>query len=209
MVTDLEPEGGFLSRWSRRKVQVRQGAPVAEVPPMPAVAARPVAPVAPVPVAPAPAAVPPPPAQPAPTLADVAQLTPASDFTRFVARGVDPSVKNAALKTLFTDPHFNVMDGLDTYIEDYGLPDPIPLAMLRQMTQSKMLGLFADDEDKDNAKAQAEAKETEETPADENTALRLQPDDAAGHGGDRPDADAHAGGERGWAGDDAHPAVPT
>ena len=196
MATDPEPDGGFLSRWSRRKVQVRQGAPVAEVPPMPAVAARPVAPVAPAPVA-----VPPPPAQPAqpaPTLADVAQLTPASDFTRFVARGVDPSVKNAALKTLFTDPHFNVMDGLDTYIEDYGLPDPIPLAMLRQMTQSKVLGLFAD-EDKDD----------DENPADENTAVRLQPDDAAGLGGDCPDADAHAGGERGRAGDDAYPAVPT
>lgn len=202
MATDLEPEGGFLSRWSRRKVQVRQGAPVAEVPPMPAVAARPVAPVAPVPVAPAPVTVPPPPAQPAPTLADVAQLTPASDFTRFVARGVDSSVKNAALKTLFTDPHFNVMDGLDIYIEDYGLPDPIPLAMLRQMTQSKMLGLFADEENKN-------PEDSDEKPADENTAVRLQPDDAAGLGGDHPDADAHARSEFGRAGDDAHPAVPT
>lgn len=223
MATDLEPEGGFLSRWSRRKVQVRQGAPVAEVPPMPAVAASPVAPVAPVPVAPAPVAVPPPPAQPAPTLAEVAQLTPASDFTRFVARGVDPSVKNAALKTLFTDPHFNVMDGLDTYIEDYGLPDPIPLAMLRQMTQSKVLGLFADV----SIPAPLGANLEEVTPLpnefyppegggfkpesvlDENTAVRLQPDDAAGLGGDCPDADAHAGGERGRVGDDAHPAVPT
>ncbi len=195
MATDLEPEGGFLSRWSRRKVQVRQGAPVAEVPPMLAVA-QPVARVEPVPATPAPVTVPPPPAQPAPTLADAAQLTPASDFTRFVARGVDPSVKNAALKTLFTDPHFNVMDGLDTYIEDYGLPDPIPLAMLRQMAQSKVLGLFADED-------------SEEKPADENTAVRLQPDDAAGLGGDCPDADAHAGGERGRAGDDAHAAVPT
>lgn len=202
MATDTnpnpEPEGGFLSRWSRRKAQVRQGAPVAEVRPASVPAAMPVARAEPVP----PTVVPPPapvqPAQPAPTLADAAQLTPASDFTRFVARGVDPSVKNAALKTLFTDPHFNVMDGLDTYIEDYGLPDPIPLAMLRQMAQSKALGLFADEENQD----------TEEKPADENTAVRLQPDDAAGHGGDRPDADAHAGGERGRAGDDAHPAVP-
>ncbi|NZD57491.1 hypothetical protein HZU83_12405, partial [Sphaerotilus montanus] len=41
MATDPEPDGGFLSRWSRRKVQVRQGAPVAEVPPMPAKEARP------------------------------------------------------------------------------------------------------------------------------------------------------------------------
>jgi hypothetical protein len=33
-------------------------------------------------------------------------------------------VRNAALKKLFTDPHFNVMDGLDVYIDDYGKPDP-------------------------------------------------------------------------------------
>ena len=30
------------------------------------------------------------------------------------------------MKKLFSDPHFNVMDGLDTYIDDYGKPDPIP-----------------------------------------------------------------------------------
>jgi hypothetical protein len=196
MASERAPEGGFLSRWSRRKEQVRQGVAVAEVPPVLPVPTVPV--VAPA-VSPVPA-VPEPSAPPAPTLADAAQLTPASDFTRFVARGVDPSVKNAALKTLFTDPHFNVMDGLDTYIEDYGQPDPIPLAMLRQMTQSKVLGLFADD-DKDEDK-------DEEKPADENAAVRLQPNDPAGHQGHRPDPGADAGGERGRAGDDAHPAVP-
>ena len=31
------------------------------------------------------------------------------------------------MKKLFSDPHFNVMDGLDTYIDDYGKPDPLPL----------------------------------------------------------------------------------
>ena len=40
------------------------------------------------------------------------------------------------MKKLFSDPHFNVMDGLDTYIDDYGKPDPIPLSMLRRMNQS-------------------------------------------------------------------------
>jgi Protein of unknown function (DUF3306) len=198
MASGRVPEGGFLSRWSRRKAEVRQGAAEVELPPVPV--AAPVPPVAAVaPAVPNVLATSAPSEPPVPTLADAAQLTPASDFTRFVARGVDPSVKNAALKTLFTDPHFNVMDGLDTYIEDYGLPDPIPLAMLRQMTQSKVLGLFADeDQDKDD----------DENPADENTAVRLQPDDAAGHGGDRPDAGADAGSEPGRAGDDAHPAVP-
>ena len=42
------------------------------------------------------------------------------------ARDVAPDVKNAAMKKLFADPHFNVMDGMDTYIDDYSKPDPIP-----------------------------------------------------------------------------------
>jgi hypothetical protein len=184
MASEQTPEGGFLSRWSRRKAEVRHGVPV------------PVMEAVPVPAAPV---VPPEPVPLAPTLADAAQLTPASDFTRFVARGVDPSVKNAALKTLFTDPHFNVMDGLDTYIEDYGRPDPLPLAMLRQMTGARMLGLFTEE---------PEPEEPEEKPVDENAAVRLQPNDAAGHPGDSPDAGADPGCQPGRAGDDTHPAVP-
>lgn len=81
-----------------------------------------------------------------PTLADVAALTRDSDYGRFVGPGVDETVKRAAFKKLFTDPHFNVMDGLDTYIDDYGKPDPIPVSVLRRLNQSKFLGLFDDDE---------------------------------------------------------------
>jgi hypothetical protein len=68
------------------------------------------------------------PAEPpaAPTLQDAQELTPQSDFTRFVQPDVPPEVKNAAMKKLFADPHFNVMDGLDIYIDDYNKPDPIP-----------------------------------------------------------------------------------
>jgi len=80
-----------------------------------------------------------------PTLDDVALLDRESSYTRFVARDVPPEVKNAALRKLFTDPHFNVMDGLDTYIDDYGLPDPLPASMLRQMASAHALGLFRDD----------------------------------------------------------------
>ena len=156
-----EQDDNFFSRWSRRKVLVREGVPVAPVPEavpeaMPALTAPPLA-VSPLPL-PLPLPLPsaplaqevvetpaPPVAPPAPTLADVAELTSQSDYTRFVAQGVAPEVKNAALKKLFTDPHFNVMDGLDTYIEDYGVPDPLPEGMLRKMVQSKMLQLFDDD----------------------------------------------------------------
>jgi hypothetical protein len=69
---------------------------------------------------------------PLPTLDDVAKLSRDSDFSPYVARNVDAGVRNAAMKKLFSDPHFNVMDGLDTYIDDYGKPDPIPLSMLRR-----------------------------------------------------------------------------
>ncbi len=149
-----DDDGGFLSRWSRRKAQVRQGSVPAEPPQAAGVAAGVAAanPALPVPAVPAAAAgatrtdLPSAPAaDPAPTLADVAALTRESDYARFVAPGVDSGVRNAALKKLFTDPHFNVMDGLDTYIDDYGLADPLPAGMLRQMAQSQALGLFSDD----------------------------------------------------------------
>lgn len=86
------------------------------------------------------------PVPPAPTLEDVAALAPGDEISRFVARGVDESVKRAAVKKLFSDPRYNIMDGLDVYIDDYSQPDPIPMAMLRKMNQSKFLGLFAKEE---------------------------------------------------------------
>lgn len=70
---------------------------------------------------------------------DVEKLTPQSDFAAFVKRGVDDNVKRSALKKLFTDPHFNVMDGLDIYIDDYSKPDPIPPAMLAALNHAKDL----------------------------------------------------------------------
>ena len=86
--------------------------------------------------------------KPAPSMADVQSLTKDSDYTQFMASEVAPEVKNAAMKKLFADPHFNVMDRMDVYIDDYGQPDPIPQAMLRQMTSAKFLNLFEDDDGK-------------------------------------------------------------
>jgi len=134
---------------------------------------------------------------PPPTLDDVALLTQSSDYRRFVAADVTPDVRNAALKKLFTDPQFNVMDGLDTYIDDYGKPDPIPESMLRQMVQSQALGLFADEEKEpeptvpaiagatpDGAEPVDTAESLPEPSApiadDQDAAVRLQPLDAAG-----------------------------
>ena len=149
---------GFLGRWSRRKLDERAGLPLEE--PVPVVPAPPPAAVA-APVADPPAT------EPAPlTLADAQALTLQSDFSPFIARGVSPDVKNAALKTLFTDPHFNVMDGLDIYIDDYTQPSPLPLSVLRQMVSAKALGLVEDEE-----KAPKEALAAAEDPAPPSVAV--------------------------------------
>jgi hypothetical protein len=73
------------------------------------------------------------------TMEDVARLTPESDFRPFVARGVDENIKRSALKKLFSDPHFNVMDGLDVYIDDYNKFTPIPPQMLAALNHAKGL----------------------------------------------------------------------
>jgi Protein of unknown function (DUF3306) len=150
----MNRDEGFVSRWARRKAQARSGT-VADDPPPPAPQVEPpaVAPAVPVPTAPpaslaaqAEAAVDAPPPPPLPTLDDVAALaSDAADFSRFVAPQVSAEVRNAAMKKMFTAPHFNLMDGLDVYIDDYSQPDPMPQSMLRSLVQSKVLGLFADD----------------------------------------------------------------
>ena len=96
-----------------------------------------------------------------PTLEDVLKLTKDSDFSAYVQSGIDPNVQQAALNKLFSDPHYNIMDGLDIYIGDYNTPDPMPLEMLKQLNQSKMLGLFKTPEEVE-ADLQAELIERKE-----------------------------------------------
>ena len=83
-----------------------------------------------------------------PTMADVENLTKDSDFSGFTATGANDEVHHAAMKKLFSDPHYNVMDGLDIYIGDYSKEDPLPAGMLEKMVQSSMLGLFKKVEEK-------------------------------------------------------------
>ena len=149
---------GFLGRWSRRKNEVLKGgspaepvrsAPAPAIPVISAIPAIPVGPSAAMSATPDANEVVTGPQEQVLSLEDVRLLTKDSDFKPFMAQGVDASVRNAAVKKLFTDPHFNVMDGLDIYIDDYSISDPIPESMLRQMTSVKFLGLFADEDDAD------------------------------------------------------------
>ncbi|MEN9844589.1 MAG: hypothetical protein RLZZ612_2418 [Pseudomonadota bacterium] len=151
-MTDASGQGGFFSRWSKLKAEQRSTpSPLPPQPAAPAPAVRadvtpvlpptaasvaPLAPQQPVPESQAPSG---------PTLADVAELTPESDFRPFVARHVVPAVKNAAFKKLFADPHFNIMDGLDIYIDDYSQPSPLLPEDLQQMVAAKFMKLVEDD----------------------------------------------------------------
>ncbi|HUP98533.1 MAG TPA: DUF3306 domain-containing protein [Usitatibacter sp.] len=129
-------DDNFLSRWSRRKIASRAGAgrPTEDAAPMPMGTPSP----APTRTAsPVPAEEQPP--QPLPPLES---LTPESDFSPFMKAEVDPATRRQALKTLFEDPRFNVMDGLDVYIDDYSKPDPLPEGWLEKMNQVARLGDF-------------------------------------------------------------------
>jgi hypothetical protein len=90
-----------------------------------------------------------------PTMADVALLTPQSDFSAFVQRGVDADVRRTALKKLFTDPHFNVMDRLDMYMDDYNKPSPMSDEMLASLQHAKSVfrHLAEDEETADGSTA--------------------------------------------------------
>jgi hypothetical protein len=108
----------FLSRWSRRKVEARKGVPDASAPKTPESAATPT------------------------PLPAIESLSADSDFTPFLQKHVEEGVRRAALKTLFNDPRFNVMDGLDVYIDDFSKPDPLPEGWLEQLNQVARLGEY-------------------------------------------------------------------
>ncbi|HEX9180436.1 MAG TPA: DUF3306 domain-containing protein [Burkholderiales bacterium] len=113
MTVEKEPKEAFISRWSRLK---RESAAAPAAPPAE-----------------------PPAAGPAPELLPVEELTVESDFRAFLHPKVEERLKRAALKKLFADPHFNTMDGLDVYIGDYNIPDPLPEGMLEKLTQYRTL----------------------------------------------------------------------
>jgi hypothetical protein len=186
---------GFLGRWSQRKQAVREGKLLEEPlkqaatvqvqsPPAPAQSGTPTSSASLTsPPEAAPQALPP------PTHKEVELLTQASDFSPFMGRDVAPDVRNAAMKKLFTDPHYNVMDQLDIYIDDYSKPDPLPQAMLRQMVGAQFLNLFEDEAKVDKPETSTvqpslnnptPTRPQDQSPNHDHTDLRLQPNHAAG-----------------------------
>ena len=169
MSTDKEP---FLSRWSRRKLDSAKD-PAAS----PEVAPETKAP----PAAAAPAAAPPAASTNLPPVDTLKGL--ASEYQDFLRPEVNEKLRQSALKKLFHDPHFNVMDGLDTYIDDYSKPDPIPEEMLKSLKQANRL-LFPEEAAEKDREIEAETAGT--AVADAGTVPAAE----------APPAQTAAGGER-------------
>jgi len=111
-----------------------------------------------------------------PTLEDAESIDRfAPDFSAFMKPNVDPAVQQAAMKKLFSDPHFNIMDRLDIYIDDYSIPDPIPMEMLKRMVQSESLGLFRKFEDGPGGKVLAESEEEKALEPEPTAAVEPEP----------------------------------
>jgi hypothetical protein len=149
---DKEP---FLARWSRRKLETKEGQRVdvekaAALHPDTEALADPAKP--PVPERPSPGA---------------------PEYREYFDPQVDERLRHTALKRLFSEPQFNVMDGLDTYIDDYSKPDPIPEAMLRQLNQAKNLFLF--DEEKQAGERASDTAPAAAVAATETAALPHSP----------------------------------
>lgn len=115
-----DPVRGFLGRWSRLKQAATESAPADAAP-----VADPAAGAATSQ------------AEPEVPLPPVESLDFDSDFRGFLGDKVDEGVKRAALKKLFHTGPFNTMDGLDVYIEDFSVFEPLPASMVAQLAHAR------------------------------------------------------------------------
>jgi len=151
MADTSRPTGFSLRRWSQRKHAAARGEPELQRidPPAkatPKAAAVPstvtpaVGPTAALPRAANPSiATQPAAAEPAIALPPLESLTIDSDFSPFMQPGVDDALRRTALRKLLRHPRFNVMDGLDVYIDDYSKPSPLEPELARTLAQARYI----------------------------------------------------------------------
>ena len=72
-------------------------------------------------------------------LPPISAISLAEDFTPFMQAKVPQALKQQALKALFREPHFNVMDGLDIYIDDYTVFEPISPEVMATLSSWKTI----------------------------------------------------------------------
>lgn len=176
----INDDDNFLGRWSRRKHAARRGEALPEPTPdeKPAAGAPPAAPAAAGGAGGAPPELPP--------VDSLKGLE--SEYKEFLRPEVDPATRSAALRKLFGDPHFNQMDGLDVYIDDYTKTDPIPTAMLRLLNQARGLGLFDEERKPEHLEGGAQTAPAQST----TPAAALPPPEAPAEPAEAPPADTPA-----------------
>ena len=131
----MGPDDGLtLSRWSRLKRRGGEtaGALSSEVSTAPDLAGEAKAATLPLPTAEA--------ANVAElSLPELSSISLVEDFTPFMQAKVPQAIRQQALKALFKEPHFNVMDGLDTYIDDYTVFEPITPEVMATLSSWKTI----------------------------------------------------------------------
>jgi Protein of unknown function (DUF3306) len=119
----------------------------------------------------------------------------ANDFTPFMQAKVPEALKRQALKALFKETHFNTMDGLDTYIDDYTKFEPISpeemvglaswKSIMKPLEQVVTPGGYAVDVESEEGKAVLAAREAlarEDDVSIPSPAARERVPDRAGEG---------------------------
>ena len=112
-----------------------------------------------------------------PELPPIDKLTPDSEFSGFMHPKVDDALRRAALKKMFTDPHFNTPDPFEPFSGDWTVADPIPDELMAKLNQVRTV-LFPD-RDKDK-KQEAEQQAAQQPPAGEQAKAQAKEDDEPG-----------------------------
>jgi hypothetical protein len=148
-----------------------------------------------------------PPAPPVAELPKIEELDLTADFSGFLKKEVSESLRRAALRKLFNDPHFNRMDGLDIYIDDYSRSDPIPPEMMKKLQQfrtylsdekdedrdSGMVGESAPAAELDRAATEGESPRADDAPPEPTSEISAQDCDSLARVGQVvPEAETHA-----------------
>jgi hypothetical protein len=81
---------------------------------------------------------------------------------------VQDTLRRAALKKLFADPHFNVPDPFEAYSGDWTGGEPISQEMLATLNQARTL-LFTDKEKQEDETKQAEIEPKKDEPGKQDT----------------------------------------
>lgn len=84
-----------------------------------------------------------------------------SDYTAFFQQPVPEHLRRAALMKLFADPHFNQMDMLDVYVDDYTQFEPLPSAMRMRLPSARAFLHGSELAEVEAAEAAAAANESE------------------------------------------------